>query len=182
MVHYQAIITQLIFDHSLRIRMKSEVEGSLIGDTAAETTPTTSPNDVTESEGNVSEGDAATSVECGDGQSTSTETASVSAKGKASIKSASETIGGKTPIVQKKGKNMVGKINNLVTSDLNTLQSGQAFMQLCMTSEPLLVESDDWRLVNVVFYVPFQIILSIFVLYQLVGWRWASAFFFDYIP
>lgn len=149
MVHYQAIITQLIFDHSLRIRMKSEVEGSLIGDTAAETTPTTSPNDVTESEGNVSEGD---------------------------------TIGGKTPIVQKKGKNMVGKINNLVTSDLNTLQSGQAFMQLCMTSEPLLVESDDWRLVNVVFYVPFQIILSIFVLYQLVGWRWASAFFFDYIP
>ena len=90
--------------------MKSEVEGSLIGDTAAETTPTTSPNDVTESEGNVSEGD---------------------------------TIGGKTPIVQKKGKNMVGKINNLVTSDLNTLQSGQAFMQLCMTSEPLLVESDD---------------------------------------
>ena len=38
---------------------------------------------------------------------------------------------------------MVGKINNLVTSDLNTLQSGQAFMQLCMTSEPLLVESDD---------------------------------------
>ena len=31
-----------------------------------------------------------------------------------------------------KSKNLVGRLNNLVTTDMSVLQGGQAFMMLCM--------------------------------------------------
>ncbi|KAI0782154.1 P-loop containing nucleoside triphosphate hydrolase protein [Abortiporus biennis] len=88
LVDGQSILTQLIFDHALRIRVKPEVS---------------------ETENN--------------------------------------NVNAATP----NSKNLVGRINNLVTADLNAMSNGQSFMFL-------------------LFSIPFQIITGIWALYIILGW------------
>ncbi|THH33272.1 hypothetical protein EUX98_g944 [Antrodiella citrinella] len=102
----QAILTQLIFDHALRMRVKADVAKV----SNFETRPSTPDGAVSLAESTTSAGQASA-----DGASTTT--------------SATKT-----------SQNLVGKLNNLVTTDL------------------------------AVFYIPVQIIVSMFVLYAMLGW------------
>ncbi|CAL1706378.1 unnamed protein product [Somion occarium] len=140
-VQCQAILTQLIFDHALRIRVKAEVSKpspTASNDTTAVSTPDTAS--VAEGEGpsTFSESSAASTASC---------TASSSTKGK---NTGPEADKAKEPIGVEK-HNLTGRLNNLVTSDVDSLVNGQQWMMIA-------------------FFLPMQLVFNIWFLYILLGW------------
>ncbi|KAI0758154.1 multidrug resistance-associated ABC transporter [Fomes fomentarius] len=156
LVQCEAMITQLVFNHSLRIRMKAETAESPAVSRATTAVPTPDNASIAEPE---PEGSAV--YEEPNGSSNSSEDETV----RASI------ISGASTTVNKKGKdvpkldvpkavtaqpaagsgNLVGKINNLVTTDLNNLVEGRDFLFLIL-------------------YAPLQVILAVWFLYSILGW------------
>ncbi|RPD55459.1 P-loop containing nucleoside triphosphate hydrolase protein [Lentinus tigrinus ALCF2SS1-7] len=152
-VRMQAIITELVFEHALRVRMKagtSEGTGSSAANTAISTPDTVSQADDESRASNAGDGD--TVVEQSATSSTTIAPASLtSSKGKGKAQPESETTktGAEGP---KAEKNIVGRINNLVSSDLSSLDKWSMHFVYS------LVES------------PFQIVLCMIFLYQIMGW------------
>ena len=126
LVRAEGILTQLVFNHALRIRMKAEIpEG-----TSTDSNPV-SPD-------NASVADELLSAEPnGSGVQTLAQSSS------ASVRSVSESIKGKqkakdvrlaeakaAPRKEATADNLVGKINNLVTTDLNNITEARDFLFL----------------------------------------------------
>ncbi|KZV63837.1 P-loop containing nucleoside triphosphate hydrolase protein [Peniophora sp. CONT] len=107
-VRAEAILTQLIFEHALRLRVKSE--------TASAPDSSVAPNP--------------------DGEATTEQNVGSEAKGQSG---------------KQKDDNFVGRINNLVTTDLQSIVNGR-----------------DFTLIIV--YVPVTIATSLYFLYVLLGW------------
>ena len=106
----QGILTQLVFEHSLRIRFKAEGSGDRPA-TSAAVTPAESPETRSIAEGAGEDADA---------ESVRTESTAAS-KGKAKA--------GPEPAAEPKKKdNLVGKINTLVTVDLDNIIGGKDFL------------------------------------------------------
>ncbi len=143
---FQALLTELVFEHSLRIRMKAAVpEGE---DSRRSTSPYT-PDTASLSEAD-STLDGATSTSDGDESTVQGSNGSTNTN---PSKSKVEKEGArKTSQPDPAGSNLVGKINNLVSTDLQTV-----------------MEARDFFLI--VAYVPIQISLCILFLYTLLGWR-----------
>ncbi|PSS37122.1 hypothetical protein PHLCEN_2v995 [Hermanssonia centrifuga] len=141
----QGIVTQVILDHALRIRLKADVpESSDKKDATAASTPDTISI--------VDEGETSTLAEdqrSSDGDDRSTTAASGSAGAPTKDSGSIKDVGTKPS--EKKEGNMIGKINNLVTTDLSTFEGGQNFLLL-------------------LFFTPFQIVLSVVFLYAILGW------------
>lgn len=141
----QALLTELVFEHSLRIRLKAvaaEGEGS-------QTSTAPSTPDTASISGAESTLDGAASTTNGDESTVQPSNASVTSK-------SSVTKDGKRssePHKESDTSNLVGKINNLVSTDLDNI-----------------VEARDFFLI--VFYVPIQIALCIVFLYVILGWRY----------
>ncbi|KAI0746563.1 P-loop containing nucleoside triphosphate hydrolase protein [Daedaleopsis nitida] len=163
-VRVQAIVTELVFEHALRIRMKADTDNSAdlakSGENTAVATPDTASQIALEdSDAQSSEDETATAT-------TGTHTATSSSATAVAPASASKGKGKAVPdaapvkpaesakeaLEKKGGKNLVGRINNLVTSDLSSLEG------LPMGLTFATVES------------PFQITLCIIFLYQILGW------------
>lgn len=133
MVRVQGIITQLIFDHALRIRVKAEV-GSASGSTLPSRAPTPdSASFVGASTGPSSEG---SSPEESADETVAGDTNGNAAKDKKRKRSGStvsgSSVGSKT-MPQKadegvKGGNLAGRLNNLITTDLTNLVDGRDFL------------------------------------------------------
>lgn len=133
-IRVEAIITSLVFDHALRIRLKAEAtkapdELSQAGDD----TVSNSANDNVEDDDNEDtetlHSRAATNVSnvSASAETSATSTAMASSPEhkegqKGSVK------GGATKPETKSTNNLVGKINNLVTSDLVNITSGLDFL------------------------------------------------------
>ncbi|KAM5539771.1 hypothetical protein V8D89_006584 [Ganoderma adspersum] len=165
-VRIQAIITELVFEHALRIRMKAETSGVADASKSGENTAVATP-DTASQLGEDSEGDSSASGQTEEAApahsataSSSTDVASVSAsttaKGKSKAppedvpkKAAEQEKPGEN---KKKGKNLVGRINNLVSSDLSSLEPIAMFVTFAVLESP------------------FQITLCMIFLYQLLGW------------
>ncbi|KAL0579441.1 hypothetical protein V5O48_002547 [Marasmius crinis-equi] len=141
-VRAQAIITQLVFEHSLRIRVKAEAPDSPANVPATSESPTGYSSE-TETEGSVEgtvvDHSRATTVQGGSEDSTS------------SLKDAKKNEKKAESAPTSDSSNLVGKINNLVTTDLDNI-----------------VETRDFLFV--VLYVPVQIALAIVFLYVVLGW------------
>ncbi|GJE85927.1 multidrug resistance-associated ABC transporter [Phanerochaete sordida] len=145
LVQVQAIITQLVFDHALRIRVKAETTGSTPVSSAAVTPDTASIAESAPGDGDgASEADTTTAVSEG-----------TAPKHKRSASDADSTA---TKVPEKdekdkdtKGGNLVGKLNNLVTTDLNNVVDGRDFLFM-------------------IIYMPVQIFLCIWFLYEILGW------------
>ncbi|KZT65009.1 P-loop containing nucleoside triphosphate hydrolase protein, partial [Daedalea quercina L-15889] len=136
LVRTTGIITQLVFAHALRIRLKAEVP-----DTPASSTVTTAVG----TPDNASEDETARA---------STISSSTKGKGKSKVSSEggeSRKEGTKNS-EDAKGANLVGKINNLVTTDLDNLINGRDFL-------------------FIVVEIPLQLGLCIWFLYAILGWR-----------
>ncbi|KIY48677.1 P-loop containing nucleoside triphosphate hydrolase protein [Fistulina hepatica ATCC 64428] len=123
LVRVQSIITQLIFEHALRIRMKAQLAES------AKPTPSAS--------GSATPNSAAVAA------------AAIAApakddKGKASDKASAKAT-------DRRSNNLVGRLNNLVTSDMDSMTAGRDFIFLFT-------------------FIPLQITLSIAFLYNVLGW------------
>lgn len=140
------MITQLVFEHALRIRMKSEPSESSPSpsqpSTSAPTPDTASVAEFTSPDGTeVTEGASTTLIS----EATSSEADRASVKGEE-----------KKNAVEKAG-NLVGKINNLVSTDLNNIIDGRDFLMIAVAC-------------------PIQIILCIAFLYAILGWRYVTKF------
>lgn len=110
----QGILTQLIFEHSLRIRLKAETSNS----DKTVTAPTTPDS--------ASVTDAGSTTEAEESDDTQSESTAV-AKGKAKAKDG-EAAKAPTPAPAVKKDNLVGKINTLVTVDVDTILSAKDFL------------------------------------------------------
>jgi len=150
LVRTEGIITQLVFEHSLRIRMKTQASGATTSSsedmTAAPTLDSVSIADGTEGQKiSNSSRDQTQTV-----QSSSASVNSILSKIKhkaRDVKIADDTV------TKKEGTadNLVGKINNLVTTDLGNIVDGRDFLLVAL-------------------YIPVQIILCIWFLYVILGW------------
>ncbi|KAF8307176.1 P-loop containing nucleoside triphosphate hydrolase protein [Clavulina sp. PMI_390] len=169
-VQLEGLLTQLVFEHSLRIRMKDSQSHSLSSpstpapEATAEAIATEDHNetpsatasvvddalDIMPSEGGLEsqpvaalEADAAATVVS---EATETPTSPSSKKPKGAESDADD-----------KNANLLGKINNLVSSDLNSILE---LLELPMTAV----------------YAPLKITLSAVFLYQLLGWSFFVGF------
>lgn len=139
LVRTEGILTQLIFSHSLRIRMKAELpEGTA---NSSSSTAVQTPDNSSVAEQPVGAEASESSGGSGDETLAQSSSASVkSAKGKSKAKDASEsTTATKVAPPEKKKKdasadNLVGKINNLVTTDLNNITEARDFLFISMST------------------------------------------------
>ncbi|PIL29335.1 ATP-binding cassette transporter [Ganoderma sinense ZZ0214-1] len=151
-VRIQAIITELLFEHALRIRMKAETgdsaEGSESGETMVVVTPDTASQLGEDGAMESSESSQAvtSATEHSAASISSTDAASLPAsaaakgKGKAAAEDVQKNaVEQEKPAEGKKGKNLVGKINNLVSSDLSSLEPVAMFLTITHTSGSALV-------------------------------------------
>ncbi|KAL1939047.1 hypothetical protein VTO73DRAFT_10307 [Trametes versicolor] len=160
-VRIQAIITELVFEHALRVRMKAETSDSSAATPSAASTAVATPDSA--SQVGTDQGDEdSTEGTAEHSATTSSSTAvppsaasSIKGKGKASPENKSPAKKEAEPAKadEKRGnKHLVGKINNLVSSDLSN------FENLGMFTVFITIES------------PFQVMLCILFLYQILGW------------
>lgn len=156
-VNVQAVITELVFEHALRIRVKAEMESSEESKGATSpkgsgaVTPTASEADAEASEDadalHASEPTERTAVEASESSTAPTVVA-----GKKDDKPAGTKESAPSPPKKSKSSNLIGRINNLVTSDLEQI-----------------VPACD--LLGLFLYAPLQIAFSIIFLYGVLGWR-----------
>lgn len=167
LVRTEALITQLVFEHSLRIRVKAEVPSPTTPESTAPSTPDsefadlaidhTTANDMGSSS---SSGDE--TLHSGDGtlhshsvsetlHSSSASVSNSTSKGRQKPSKASPPEPAPKTQEQPSADNLVGKINNLVTTDLGNIIEGRDFLLILL-------------------YVPLQIVLCILFLYVVLGW------------
>ncbi|KAI9056609.1 P-loop containing nucleoside triphosphate hydrolase protein [Trametes sanguinea] len=168
-VRTQAIVTELVFEHALRIRVKADTPEPNATAESYSTTAVVTPDNASQlgtegardgssMSGENESGEASHSVtvsldtavpptsNAGKGKATST-TTDKSTAGKDASDAAKSGVAKKDP-----SKHLVGRINNLVSSDLSNLEN------VGMWAIFLSIES------------PFQITLCIIFLYQILGW------------
>ena len=132
LVQAQSMITQLVFDHALRIRVKAEVGSS--SSSSATSSAVTTPDSASVAER--SEGAESSADEAETAVSEATGTSTTKAPKSKSAQSVSEREVPKDADAaskdekkdDKKADNLVGKLNNLVTTDLNNLTEGRDFL------------------------------------------------------
>jgi len=143
----EAILTELIFEHGLRIRLKSETSGGSSSSPVTGTqTPVNEPSSSNAStivDNRSRDNSATTLAEGSDGESSNV------TKGKAKAK----PVKGKTPLEPTKKKdNLVGKINTLVTVDVDRIGDSKDFLLVLLA-------------------VPLELTTSMIFLYVILGWR-----------
>ncbi|KAF9230564.1 hypothetical protein BU15DRAFT_69089, partial [Melanogaster broomeanus] len=126
-VRTEAIITQLIFEHALRIRMKAEIPDNVKG---AESTVSTPDNASIAESNTVVEESSDSSVDEAQSSSTITLDSSMS-NGKQKSKDKVDDAETQAKKPKSSADNLVGKINNLVTTDLGNIIDGRDFLLVC---------------------------------------------------
>lgn len=123
LVRCEGIITQLVFEHALRIRMKAQTSS----DSSTPITSTVTPTPDTASTSSRSESDAGTDGATLDGHGEESSRASIetdTTKGKDTASSSAD------PKSTSSTDNLVGRLNNLVTTDLQNIVEGRDFVML----------------------------------------------------
>ncbi|KAI9444465.1 P-loop containing nucleoside triphosphate hydrolase protein [Lactarius indigo] len=152
LVRVTAIVTQLVFEHALRIRVKAETSSSPAA--TPDATPearseATTPDSGSVVEINITSGQAGGSgEETRSGQSTIAASSMKSKRKEESPGSDSIREGGNEP---GDSSNLVGKMNNLVSTDLENIVEGRDILLL-------------------VLYFPLQVVICIWFLYNILGW------------
>lgn len=148
-----------MFEHALRIRIKAEAHSSTTTTPSSSTpaTPgTTTPPDV-EHNGEGSSDTEATlhspaASESEDGHSRATTLQGGSEDGQKAKSEATKPSKEEADETEADAKNLVGRINNLVTTDLNNIVDSRDFIRL-------------------VVYTPVSVFLCVAFLYVILGWR-----------
>ncbi|SRR6266478_3102357 len=127
MVRASAIITELIFEHALRIRIKAEASSSRRSTpavTPAARSEATTPDNVSVADDNALETTGGSSED--NGRSTT----SSSIKGKQKEEFPANLASEDDSDDPGKASNLVGKMNNLVSTDLENIIEGRDFLLL----------------------------------------------------
>ncbi|KAJ7456632.1 hypothetical protein FB451DRAFT_1048362 [Mycena latifolia] len=146
LVRCEALITQLVFEHALRIRVKAETaEKKPSSDTSTpEASGTSTPIEREESSGS---GDETLNADAVSRDETLEGGPAPSIKSTTSSKAKSKEEPEESP----DAKNLVGKITNLVTTDLENI-----------------VDSRDFLFILVL--IPMEVALCVIFLYKVLGW------------
>ncbi|KAJ7785923.1 hypothetical protein B0H16DRAFT_1657372 [Mycena metata] len=157
LVRCEAIITQLVFEHALRIRVKAETaeKAPSSGTSTPADSEAPSPIDQEESGGS---GDETLNSADADTQSrdetlqasTSSIKSTTSSKGKGKGKE-TKAVKPEEPAESPNASNLVGKITNLVTTDLGNIVDSRDFLFILLL-------------------IPLEIILCVVFLYNVLGW------------
>jgi hypothetical protein len=152
LVRIECIITQLVFEHSLRIRMKEEAPAT--PERVSEvTTAVATPEQ--EADANLGEGNISHGATVGPTPSTST-SPSAQPKAKDKAKKGTSVAPSITPSTTASAKdkdkqgNLVGKINNFISTDLGNITGARDFLFM-------------------VWYCPLQIAICVWFLYSILG-------------
>ncbi|KAH9041259.1 hypothetical protein EDB85DRAFT_1921835 [Lactarius pseudohatsudake] len=151
-VRVTAIVTQLVFEHALRIRVKAETSSSPAS--TPDATPDARSEASTPDSGSVVEINIATEEAGGSSEETRSEQSTIAGS---SMKSKRKEVAPGSDSGKDDGdeagdsSNLVGKMNNLVSTDLENLVDGRDFLLL-------------------VLYFPLQIVVSVWFLYNILGW------------
>lgn len=146
LVRAEALITQLVFEHSLRIRLNadasSEQKDTDIHRTETSLTVADTPENVSIASGSTENSETETTVVSGALHKFLTTSSSPEAQSQQSGKAQKQFTppkadgGGNA----KPDANLIGKIQNLVTTDLNNIVYGQDFLLLCTHHDHLANE------------------------------------------
>ncbi|CEL51761.1 ATP-binding cassette transporter abc4 OS=Schizosaccharomyces pombe (strain 972 / ATCC 24843) GN=abc4 PE=3 SV=1 [Rhizoctonia solani AG-1 IB] len=153
-VRTEGMITQLLFEHSLRIRMVAEAVGGSGGKTPKTATPGNDSASIAGSERTAVESQSQPAEGTGEGESNSA--------GHTTEASNAQTLIASTSSVKPQDKeeskagdgeeaNLTGKINNLMSTDLGNMIDGRDFLFILI-------------------FAPVQITVSIIFLYHILGW------------
>ncbi|KAG8879706.1 hypothetical protein FRB97_001503 [Tulasnella sp. 331] len=160
LVRTEGIITQLVFEHALKIRMTDDMPsgGSMSGSASGASTPATTsrPGSINQEEPFTADEEAGHEIETresSDAPANTVHGSEGSGKGKATAKAQdSPTTPFKPEEVKAEGgNNLVGKITNLVSTDLSNIVEGRDFFVLFVLA-------------------PSQLVLCIWFLYKILGW------------
>ncbi|KAI0697137.1 multidrug resistance-associated ABC transporter [Cytidiella melzeri] len=150
MVQVQAMITQLVFEHSLRIRVKAETSGT--PSASAASSVATTPDNASIAEHSDGADSTATDDETQTAMSEGTSATKASKSKKSQAPSeASTAVADQPKDSQTKGGHLVGKLNNLVTTDLNNMVDGRDILFIFI-------------------YGPFQVAMCMLFLSRILGW------------
>ncbi|QRV86038.1 ABC transporter transmembrane region [Ceratobasidium sp. AG-Ba] len=139
----EATLTQLLFEHSLRMRMVAEVRSSRNGGETPTTTSSVWRAAGTDSKTTIVEDAKVTRMtHTAEASSTNPNSAAGKSKGRNSNKYLVKTLD---------NSNTMGKINNLMFTDLGNINEGRDFLFILL-------------------YAPIQIVASVFFLYKILGW------------
>ncbi|KAI9449922.1 hypothetical protein BJY52DRAFT_1215702 [Lactarius psammicola] len=152
LVRVTAIVTQLVFEHALRIRVKAETSSS------PATTPTATPEVCSEAgtpdSGSVVDVNIVSEDAGGSSEETRSEQSTITAssiKGKRKEEAPGSDSGESEDKELGDSGNLVGKMNNLVSTDLENIVDGRDFLLL-------------------VLYFPLQVVICVWFLYSILGW------------
>ncbi|KAH8986104.1 hypothetical protein EDB92DRAFT_1818416 [Lactarius akahatsu] len=151
-VRVTAIVTQLVFEHALRIRVKAETSSSPAS--TPDATPDARSETSTPDSGSVVEVNIVSEGADGSSEETRSEQSTIagsSMKGKRKEVAPGSDSGKEDDDEAGDSSNLVGKMNNLVSTDLENLVDGRDFLLL-------------------VFYFPLQMVISVWFLYNILGW------------
>ncbi|KAF7322651.1 ATP-binding cassette transporter [Mycena chlorophos] len=144
LVRCEAIITQLVFEHALRIRVKAESsEKTPSSGTSTPTRSETPSPDEGSGDETATEGDAVSQNETLQASSASVNSASSTKKDAKAAEAEAEK--------DKEKENLVGKLTNLISTDLTNITDSRDFL-------------------FVVLLIPLESALCIVFLYQVLGW------------
>ncbi len=179
-IRTEAIITSLVFDHALRIRVKAETSGR----------PKAIP--VEQQSGKDSKGQNATETGLEGGEDADTlhsRSTTAASTATAATSSASTIVAPADPQtkpaevakvdgeveeekVEKERKNLMGKVNNLVTSDLDNITNGRDILFL---GEPIRTSGVTTILnFHIVLSVPLNITFGLIFLFFVLGWTYVT--------
>ena len=133
LVRTEGLLTQLVFEHSLRIRLKAEASNEKIEDNfnVSGTQDSASVTEGTSVDSNSGERTSQSSTTVSrDSSSDSQSTSNGLVKGKDSSTLKSDTKSATKD--KKEAQNLIGKINNLVTTDLGNIVDGRDFLMISM--------------------------------------------------
>jgi hypothetical protein len=166
-VRVTAIATQLVFEHALRIRVKAETPSSPAA------TPTATPD--SRSEVTTPESDSAVEINIvsedaggGSDEGGQSTTAASSIKGKRREEAPGSDSCKKDG--SDRSSNLVGRMNNLVSTDLENLIDGRDFLPFCSSSSHSMGIVFVDHNFPVVLYFPGQVAVCIWFLYNILGW------------
>ena len=132
LVRTEGLLTQLIFEHSLRIRLKAEASSEKIEDdnlTVIGTQDSESVTETTSVDSNSLTGETASqSSQASTHDSQSTSNGPAKARGPSTLESDTKSV----TKDKKEDQNLIGKINNLVTADLGNIVEGRDFLTISM--------------------------------------------------
>ncbi|KAH9840299.1 uncharacterized protein C8Q71DRAFT_703286 [Rhodofomes roseus] len=169
----EAIITQLVFEHALRMRMKADISddvGNSEGNITASGTLDTaydSESSATAAQEIGSDNDSDSSAGKGKQKSTTAQTMPLPGHSENTNKAGVQAKV-KRRDDDTEGKNVVGKINNLISSDLASLSLGREFLAILVRFPVKLIFS-IWFLYAVLGWSAFVGLASIIVLYPIPG-------------